>query len=117
MHDDEGDVVVRAIRLPSNDQRVPRAIVEVMVDRVAVRLTVRRRRTRRLDVGMPVAADGRDGVVLPPDLRSAVAAAALAAVEADPLARAHLQARHPDTRRTEAATSLMISINPAGECP
>jgi 2-phospho-L-lactate guanylyltransferase (CobY/MobA/RfbA family) len=91
--DDECDVVVRGIRVPAEEQRVPRAVVEVTVDRVAMRLTVRRKRNQRLDVGMPQASDGRDGVVLPADLQAAVAAAVLAAVEADPLARAHLQPR------------------------
>jgi hypothetical protein len=74
-------------------QRTPRVAVDMALGPVRVVVAVARRRHRgRLEVRMPEGVDGGVGVVLPPAMQAEAEAVALAAVRADPEARAYLAA-------------------------
>ena len=75
MNDD--NLVVRSVRLVPGDFRTPRAIAEVALGPLLLRLTVVGMAGGKLGMRQPLAADGTAGLVLPPGIDAAVAAACL----------------------------------------
>ena len=81
-----------AVRLLPADRRTRVALAHVVVGPVVLVLSVARLR-RGLEVRPPVAEDGRSAIGASPELWERMRVAALAAVQADPDARAHLNRR------------------------
>ncbi len=72
-----------AVTVPAGDFRTPRAVVALRFGVVVVRVLVRRLSGSRLEVSLPIAADGAASVEMPADLWAGVEQAALAAVACD----------------------------------
>jgi hypothetical protein len=81
-----------AVRLLPADRRTRVALAHVVVGPVVLVLSVARLR-KGLEVRPPVAEDGASAIGVSPELWAQIEAAALAAVQADPAARAHLSRR------------------------
>lgn len=88
----EGNMVIRAIRVPKEARRVPLALVEVERDGLRLTFAVARLRGGALEVRPPRGPDGTgEGIWLPARERERLGDAILAAVEADPDAQAALR--------------------------
>jgi hypothetical protein len=88
------EVQVTAVRPLSGDRRTRVVLVNVVVGPVVLVLAVARLR-RMVVVRPPVADDGGPAIGVSPELWARIKEAALAAVEADPSARAYFSApRH-----------------------
>ena len=85
------EIIILQIRIPSDARRTPLVFVEV--ERAGLRLTFAVARWRGvLEVRPPRAPDGEgEGVWMPKPARDRIGDAILAAVEADPAARAALR--------------------------
>jgi hypothetical protein len=86
------EVRVCAVRPMPLDRRTRVVLANVVVGPVVLVLSVARLR-RQMAVRPPVAADGAPAIGASPELWARIEAAVLAAVEADPAARAHLGRR------------------------
>jgi hypothetical protein len=86
---------VLRVRVPdgSAGRRTPIVIVEGQLGPVRVALTVASRQKNRLELRVPVVADNGPGLLLPRRDGERIAAAAIAAAEADPVAHAVLHRR------------------------
>jgi hypothetical protein len=88
------EVMAVAVRPLSEDRRTRVVLVDVRVGPLVVVLAVARLR-RQVVVRLPLADDGEPAIGASPEMWERIKAAALAAVEADPAARAYLSAsRH-----------------------
>ena len=93
-------VAVLAVRVPEGVEarRNPVVLADAVIGPVTVRLGVFAMKRGKRIVRPPEAADRSDGVILPDALREIVADAVLAAVDADPEARAVLARHQPNGR-------------------
>lgn len=76
-------------------RRVPKALVMVRIGPVSIVCSYARLRRRCWQVTYPKAADGREGVRLPPKMEAALIEMVRAAAESDPAARKRLRDRYP----------------------
>jgi hypothetical protein len=88
----EPEVQVIAVRPLPADRRTRVVLADVVVGPVVLVVGVARLR-RQVVVRLPVAEDGSPAIGISPELLARIEAAALAAVQADPAARAHLSRR------------------------
>ena len=93
-------VAVVGVHVPpgSQERRNPLVLADAEIGPVTVRLGVFSMKRGRWVVRPPEAADRSEGVSLPPPLQEAVVDAVLAAVKADPEARAVLARWRPSGR-------------------
>ena len=80
-------IEVVSVRTLPGDRRVPKALVTVRIGPVAIVCGYARLRRQRWEVMYPKAADGGEGVTLPPDMEAELVEKVKAAAEADPDAR------------------------------